>query len=174
MTDSTQSHQHQHQRHTAKSDQRFDASRRTITSTPNENNSLQEARKTNGEEKTDKNEKKDKVDDNEVDRNRLHPKDEIKILKHWGLLKKTVVISNVIDPLIEKGIITPEKWMTIKKSQKFDNDIVEDFLYLLLKSHPDAYEVFLKTLKSRGYSHVASQLEGLESPSSSGSSGKLI
>lgn len=169
MSDSTQSHQHQHQRHTAKSDQRFDASRRTKTSTFNENDD---------EEKADKNEKKDKVDDNEMDRNRLHPKDEIKILKHWGLLKKTVNISHIIDPLIEKGIVTPEKWMKIKKSQKSDHDIVEDFLYLLLKSHPDAYKIFLKTIKSRGYSHVASQLEGLgtedKSPTLSVSSGKLV
>lgn len=107
------------------------------------------------------------------DRNSLLPNDEMKILKHWGLLKKTLVVGRIIDPLIEKGIITPEKWMSLKKNEKSDPDTAEDFMYILLKSHPDAYDIFLKALNAHGYSHLAGQLEGhsAEDTSSSISSG---
>lgn len=163
------------QRHTAKSDQRFDASTRRAKM--DTNNDKSDANNTTDTEKADDaKEIKEKADD-DIDRSRLYPKDEIKILKHWGLLKKSLIVGHIVDPLIEKGILTPEKWMKLKRNQKTEQDTVEEFLYYLLKSHHDAYEIFLKALKSRGYSYVSSQLEGLGaediSPSVSVSSGTL-
>ncbi|XP_045173436.2 cingulin-like protein 1 [Mercenaria mercenaria] len=159
MGDDTRTNSNRPQRHTAKSDQRFDAGRRVIMSTFKVDKARDEANHNEDNKKRkDESEKEDKIDD-DMDRNRLHPKDEMKILKHWGLLKKTLNIAQIIDPLIEKGVITPERWMKLKRNQKTDQDTVEEFLYFLLKSHHDAYEIFLKSLKSREYGHVANQLE---------------
>ena len=63
---------------------------------------MRDESKNNTETEKKKQEKDDK-NERDVGKSGLYPKDEIKILKHWGLLKKTLHIGNVIDPLIEKG-----------------------------------------------------------------------
>ena len=162
-------------RHTAKSDQRFDAGRRIVINTSNAENARQES-KTDKETEKKKQEKDDK-NERDMCKNSLYPRDEMKILKHWGLLKKTLHVGNIIDPLIEKGIVTPEKWMELKRNHNSEQDSVEEFLYLLLNCQPAAYDIFLKVLKSRGYGHLATQLEGINSdelsPQISVSSGKF-
>ena len=96
----------------------------------------------------------------------LDTKDETKILKNWGFLKKTLNIAHVIDPLIEKGIFTPHYWMTLKSKNMSEAERVEEFLYSLLKGKSDSYSIFLVALKSRGYTQVANQLEGIGSEDS--------
>ncbi|KAH3876884.1 myosin heavy chain, skeletal muscle-like [Dreissena polymorpha] len=140
--------QQMHGARTAKSDQRFDASRRLeilIDQTTEETEEKKHDSRTN-------------VEDNikEV----MNPKDEIKILKHWGILKKSLKLADVIDPLIEKGMFSPAQWMELKRNGKSDPDTVEDFLYMLIKSSSENYIIFIEALKSHGYSHLASQLEG--------------
>ena len=93
----------------------------------------------------------------------LDTKDETKILKHWGYLKKTLNIAHIIDPLIEKGVYTPDYWMALKSKNISEAERVEEFLYALLKGKPDIYSIFLVALKSRGYTQVANQLEGIGS-----------
>jgi hypothetical protein len=175
MGDGPNIHPSRPQRHTAKSDQRFDAGRRIVINTFNADNSRGES--TDNIETEKKKQEKDDKNERDTSKNGLYPKDEIKILKHWGLLKKTLHVGNIIDPLIEKGIVTPEKWMEFKRSHKTDQDSVEEFLYLLLNCKHDAYDVFLKVLRSRGYGHLANQLEGMHSgdlsPKVSVSSGKF-
>ncbi|KAL4224247.1 hypothetical protein ACF0H5_017700 [Mactra antiquata] len=172
MADSAHGHVTDSRRHTAKSDQRFDAHQRRHIQTTSPGCTCSKCDTndtvTHGNDRikvvnTDKQVKPLPVDD----KNRLEPKDEMKILKHWGFLKKTLVIGQIVDPLIEKGIVTPEQWMNLKRNEKSDQDTVEDFLYFLLKCKHDAYNVFLQALKSRGYGNVANQLEGLNSENSS-------
>jgi len=148
---------------TAKSDQRFEAYKNTLAGKKQDSVA-------------------DKKDDEQKQAasssNSLLPKDEMKILKNWGYLKKTLKLESVIDPLIEKGICTPEEWISLKKSGKSDADIVEDFLYVLLKKSSASYEKFLHALRCKGLTKVANQLEGVSaadvSSTSSLSSGLYI
>lgn len=91
----------------------------------------------------------------------LDTKDETKILKNWGYLKKTLNLAHIMDPLIEKGIFTPDYWMALKSKNITEAERVEEFLYSLLKGKSDTYSIFLVALKSRGYTQVANQLEGI-------------
>lgn len=97
----------------------------------------------------------------------LNQTDELKILKNWGTLKKNVAVGHIIDPLIEKGVYTPEQWMDLKSKRATPSEQIEELLYHILKSKSDTYEVFIGALKSRGYAHVANQLEGVKSEDTS-------
>ena len=97
----------------------------------------------------------------------LDTNDETKILKHWGYLKKTLHLSHIMDPLIEKGVCTPDRWMALKAKNISEAERVEEFLYTLLKGKPEIYSIFLVALKSRGYTQVANQLEGIGSDEAS-------
>ena len=93
----------------------------------------------------------------------LGTKDETKILKHWGYLKKTLHLAHIVDPLIEKGVLTIDRWMALKSKSISEAERVEEFLYALLKGKPETYSIFLVALKSRGYTQMANQLEGIGS-----------
>ena len=84
----------------------------------------------------------------------LGTKDETKILKHWGYLKKTLHLAHIVDPLIEKGVLTIDRWMALKSKSISEAERVEEFLYALLKGKPETYSIFLVALKSRGYTQV--------------------
>ena len=65
------------------------------------------------------------------ERRSLNPKDEVKVLKNWGVLKRQLVLGQIIDPLIEKGIYSPDEWQALKNKQVSEPEKVEDFLYHL-------------------------------------------
>ncbi|XP_052798232.1 trichohyalin-like [Mya arenaria] len=127
---------------TAKSDQRFDAGRNLSNKDTEIENII---RTWKGEVK---------------ESNTLNPKDEMKILRNWGYLKKKLPVNQVIDPFIEKCVVTPEQWLQIKSSGKGDADLTEDLLYVILKRPPDVYPSMLAALRALGLSQVAQQLEG--------------
>ena len=113
------------------------------------------------------------------ERNHLSPQDEVKILKNWRYLKTNVVIANIVDLLIEKGIYTPDQWMALKHNDIPEGEKVEEILYHLLKCKPNTYTIFMDALRSGGYGHVVNQLEGLKNHDSSpsvsvSSSGKKL
>lgn len=152
-------------RHTAKSDQRFDANQRrdintTISGKNDDINNAPPDKKSDSTRRITERQYKEEIKVEIAGRNHLEPKDEMKILKNWGLLKKTLILGQIVDPLIEKGILTPEKWMSLKTNSRTEQDNVEEFLYHILKCKHDAYGSFIGALRSRGYSHVANQLEG--------------
>ena len=85
---------------------------------------------------------------------------ERKIAANWGLVKRNVKLSDVVDPLIENGIITPDQWMDIKSRQVGEPEKMEEFLYILLKQKSEAFEVFKNSLRSTGFQHIADCLGG--------------
>ncbi|WAR03660.1 hypothetical protein MAR_010218 [Mya arenaria] len=123
---------------TAKSDQRFDAGRNLSNKDTEIENII---RTWKGEVK---------------ESNTLNPKDEMKILRNWGYLKKKLPVNQVIDPFIEKCVVTPEQWLQIKSSGKGDADLTEDLLYVILKRPPDVYPSMLAALRALGLSQVES------------------
>ncbi|KAK3585823.1 hypothetical protein CHS0354_038345 [Potamilus streckersoni] len=90
----------------------------------------------------------------------LLPSDEQKILKKWGFIKRALIVAHIIDPLIEKGVFTPDQWISLKNKSAPEPEKTEEFLYHLLKSKPETYGIFLSTLACYGYGHVANELEG--------------
>ncbi|KAL3852719.1 hypothetical protein ACJMK2_016337 [Sinanodonta woodiana] len=90
----------------------------------------------------------------------LLPSDEQKILKKWGFIKRALIVAHIIDPLIEKGVFTPDQWISLKNKPAPEPEKTEEFLYHLLKSKPETYGIFLSTLACYGYGHVANELEG--------------
>ncbi|XP_061195269.1 trichohyalin-like [Saccostrea echinata] len=88
-------------------------------------------------------------------------KDELKIVSNWGQVKRNVKLSDVVDPLIEKGLITPDQWMDIKNRPISEPEKMEEFMYILLKQKSGALGIFLKALRNSGFHHVADELEGI-------------
>lgn len=85
---------------------------------------------------------------------------DIRIVENWGRIKNNVFLADVVDFMIEIGIITPDQWMDIKHRQISDPQKMEEFLYLLQKQEPEALICFVKALRKAGYNSVADQLDG--------------
>ena len=79
---------------------------------------------------------------------------EQKIRENWGLVKRNVKLSDVVDPLIENGIITPDR-------QVGEPDKMEEFLYNLLKQNSKSFKVFKDALRATGFQHIADCMEGI-------------
>ena len=91
-----------------------------------------------------------------MDKNRkTYTENEGKIAKNWGYIKRNVKLSDVVDPLIENGIITPDQWMGIKGSQVGEPEKMEECLYILLKQKSEAFDVFKYALRTSGFLHIA-------------------
>jgi hypothetical protein len=88
-------------------------------------------------------------------------KDEVRIVANWGHVKRNVRLAEVVDPLIEKGVITPDQWMDLKNRPISEPEKMEEFMYILLKQKSGALGVFMKALRSSGFHHIADELEGV-------------
>ena len=86
---------------------------------------------------------------------------EERLVSNWGMFKRNVTLSVVVDPLIENGIITPDQWMDIKHRQIGEPEKMEEFLYILVKQKSVAFEVFEDVLQQTGFQHVAECLKGI-------------
>ena len=91
---------------------------------------------------------------------------EQKIKENWGLVKRNVKLSDVVDPLIENGINTPDQWMDIKTRQVGEPEKMEEFLYILLKQNSKAFKVFKDALRATGFQHIADCIEGISNDKS--------
>lgn len=88
------------------------------------------------------------------------PKEQDILTKHWGLVKQSVVLNHIVDPLIENHVISVDQWMDLKNRRMAEPERMEELLYIILKSKQDSVFIFLKALRKRGYKHVADELEG--------------
>nr|XP_022300951.1 uncharacterized protein LOC111109159 [Crassostrea virginica] len=67
------------------------------------------------------------------------------IHKNWGVIKKQLIVEDVIDTLIEKGVVAVDTWMEMKK-KKSEKDKVEELMSILLMQ-PNYIPIFQKALK---------------------------
>ncbi|XP_071140369.1 chromosome partition protein Smc-like [Mytilus edulis] len=88
------------------------------------------------------------------------PKEQDILTKHWGLVKQSVVLNHIVDPLIENHVISVDQWMDLKNRRMTEPERMEELLYIILKSKQDSVFIFLKALRKRGYKHVADELDG--------------
>lgn len=62
----------------------------------------------------------------------LHETEEDVLRRHWKTLKSDVRMSDIVDPLIEQGVLTPNEWEDIKRRNNVERDRTEDFLHFLM------------------------------------------
>ena len=86
------------------------------------------------------------------------------LTNNWGLVKQSVVLNHIVDPLIEKRIISVDQWMDLKNKSMTEPERMEELLYILLKSKPESVSIFLKALRNKGYKHIADELDGKCTP----------
>lgn len=86
------------------------------------------------------------------------------LTNNWGLVKQSVVLNHIVDPLIEKRIISVDQWMDLKNKSMTEPERMEELLYILMKSKPASVSIFLKTLRNKGYQHIADELDGKCTP----------
>ena len=82
------------------------------------------------------------------------------LTKNWGLVKQSVILNHIVDPLIEKHIISVDQWMDLKNRHMTEPERMEELLYILLKSEQDSVSIFLKALRNKGFKHIADELDG--------------
>lgn len=90
-----------------------------------------------------------------------HEKEFAIFLSNWGLIKRSVKLSDVVDPLIEKGIISVEQWSDLKKAPMTESERMEDFMInFIQKGDSENLNVFRGSLKVNGFPGIAEILEG--------------
>lgn len=94
----------------------------------------------------------------------IRTKEQELLTKHWGLVKQAVVLHHIVDPLIERNVLTVDQWMDLKNRRISEPERMEELLYIILKSRHDSVDLFLKALKQKGYKHIADELEGKLTP----------
>lgn len=95
------------------------------------------------------------------EQNEIHQNNVGQIISNWGLIKRTIRVIDVINPLIEAGVIDPGRWITLKKnSQLVEEEKVEEILHILIreKQNPKDICVFYDALKT-AFPHTASYLK---------------
>lgn len=60
---------------------------------------------------------------------------EIEVLrKHWRSLKRDIRMRDIIDTLIQDGVLKPSDWEDIKKKHVPEKEKTEEFLFLMIVS----------------------------------------
>lgn len=87
------------------------------------------------------------------------------IHKNWGTIKKKLIVADVIDQLIEAGVVEVDRWMEMKKIRS-EIEKVEELLVILTKK-PTSIPVFHRALKNKNHP-LATDLQILEDSNSPG------
>lgn len=82
-----------------------------------------------------------------------------KIHERWGMIKNTLIVRDVIDPLIEAGVVEVDRWVEMKKIRS-EKDKAEELLVILTRK-PSSIPVFYRALKDKNHS-LATDLKILE------------
>ena len=82
------------------------------------------------------------------------------IRKNYGKIKKGLIVDDVIDQLIDDGVVSIEKWHEIKRS---DKDKVEEVLQILWNK-PRVIPIFHKALKNNNHESLAALLKIKDNP----------
>lgn len=83
-----------------------------------------------------------------------------KLLENWGNVKRNVKLAEVVDPLIQKGIISLDQWSDLKNANLTEKERMEDFMMnTFKKDNPEAIRIFLETLRKNGYKQIADSID---------------
>lgn len=93
------------------------------------------------------------------------------IHKKWGEIKKNLIVADVIDPLIEAGVVGVDRWLEMKKIRS-EIEKVEELLVILTKQ-PSSIPIFHKALKNKNHP-LATELNILEDSNSSGKENNFL
>lgn len=84
-----------------------------------------------------------------------------KFIENWGNVKRNVKLADVVDPLIEKGIISLELWADLRNSNQSENKRMEDFMMKTFnENNIEAIRTFVEVLKTNGYRSTADSISG--------------
>lgn len=90
-----------------------------------------------------------------------HEKEFDIFLSNWNLINRSVKLSDVVDSLIEKGIISEEQWSDLKKAPMTESERMDDFMInFIQKGDRENLNVFRGALKVNGFPSIAEILEG--------------
>ncbi|KAK3610564.1 hypothetical protein CHS0354_009000 [Potamilus streckersoni] len=89
----------------------------------------------------------------------LSEEDKQQLQRYWRTIKSSLSMRQIIDFLIEEGVISPDEWEGIDKNNASEMDKTHEFLLYLLKQPADAYGNFIKVLNKRNYSYLVEKLQ---------------
>lgn len=84
-----------------------------------------------------------------------------KLIENWGNVKRNVKLAEVVDPLIQKGIVSLELWADLRNNYQSEIDRMEEFMLKIFnKDNPEAIEIFVEALRKNGYISTANSISG--------------
>ena len=83
-----------------------------------------------------------------------------KIVQNWGYIKRSIRVNDVIDHLIQEGVVPLSEWKILKEKQVLEEKKVEDLLYIIQEQtqNPEAICIFRDALIKSNYDELVSCL----------------
>ena len=103
------------------------------------------------------------LEDTQRNKNLIH--------KYWGTIKQNLIVADVIDQLIEEGVVEVDRWLEMKKIRS-EIDKAEELLVILIRK-PSSIPVFYRALKNTNHP-LAAELQILEDSNSSGNENNFL
>ena len=101
----------------------------------------------------------------------ITPRNKKLLHEKWGRIKHTLIVTDVIDPLIEAGVVEVDRWVEMKKIRS-EIDKAEELLVILTRK-PSSIPVFYRALKNTNHP-LAAELQILEDSNSSGNENNFL